>query len=139
MNALNTSVQRSAIMRSVKRKNTSAEIRVRKCAHQLGLRFRLHRKGLPGTPDVVFPKYSTVIFVHGCFWHRHKGCRKTTMPHTNSDFWEDKFKANIERDKRSKASLEKMGWRVEIIWECQTTDEISLMKRLIEIFIGLTH
>src|SRR5271166_3409576 len=90
--------QRSALMSRVRRANTAPELAVRRCAHGLGYRFRLHRKDLPGTPDIVFPKARKVIFVHGCFWHRHTGCRAASMPKTRSEFWQEKFNTNIKRD-----------------------------------------
>lgn len=121
-------------MRAVPRKNTTPELIVRRCAHGLGLRFRLHRKDLPGTPDIVFPKYRTVIFVHGCFWHRHKNCRYTTTPTTRRDFWQAKFDANIMRDKNNAAKLERQGWRVHVIWECETKDTVDLINKLLSIF-----
>lgn len=112
--------ERSIRMRSVRRQDTAPELVVRRAAHALGLRFRLHRKELPGTPDLVFPKHRTVIFVHGCFWHRHDGCRKATMPKTRVDFWTSKFRRNQERDEQSATRLKALGWRVIVIWECQT-------------------
>ena len=107
-------------------KNTGPEIRVRKVAHALGLRFRLHRKDLPGTPDIIFPKYKTVLFVHGCYWHRHPGCRKATPP--SSKFWATKFATNVARDARVASELKKLGWRVVKIWECETKDDDRLFR-----------
>lgn len=121
---------RSRIMRSVKRANTKPELAVRKLMHSLGLRFRLHRKELPGSPDIILPKFNTVVFVHGCFWHRHPGCRYATTPKTRQDFWLPKFAANVERDARKEAQLEELGWRVLTIWECETRDIQSLEQRL---------
>lgn len=115
--------RRSALMSRVRGKNTSPELRVRRLAHAMGLRFRLHRRDLPGTPDIVLPKYNTVVFVHGCFWHRHPGCRKATTPKSNVDFWEAKFLRNVERDQTNRLLLEKAGWRVIVIWECETKSE----------------
>lgn len=112
--------ERSARMRSVRRQHTAPELVVRRTAHALRLRFRLHRSDLPGTPDLVFPKHQTVIFVHGCFWHRHEGCRKTTTPKTRTDFWALKFARNRQRDEQNVAKLQALGWRVLVIWECQT-------------------
>lgn len=105
-------------MSGIRGKNTKPEITVRKFLHQKGLRFRLHAK-LPGKPDLTFPKYKTAVFVHGCFWHRHEGCRFSTTPKNNADFWQKKFAANVERDARATAQLEELGWRVLIVWECQ--------------------
>lgn len=131
--------QRSAHMRLVRRQHTAPELVVRKVAHSLGLRFRLHRKDLPGTPDLVFPKYRTAIFVHGCFWHRHEGCRKASTPGTRTDFWLTKFARNKERDKRNVADLEAQGWRVLIIWECQTQRPQSVEAILKSTFDGIDN
>ncbi|RMB08107.1 very short patch repair endonuclease [Eilatimonas milleporae] len=123
-----TRAKRRAIMQAVRSKNTGPELIVRRAAHGLGLRFRLHRKDLPGTPDLVFPKRRTVIFVHGCYWHRHKGCSKATMPKTNVEFWRDKFERNVARDEQITKALEAAGWRVAVIWQCQakTIDKARL-------------
>lgn len=126
--------KRSSIMRAVPRKDTSPELHVRRCAHRMGLKYRIHRKDLPGTPDLVFPKYRTIIFVHGCFWHRHEGCRYTTSPSTRREFWQSKFAKNIERDERNTDELEKAGWRVVVIWECETKDDQRLTTILKGIF-----
>lgn len=125
---------RSEIMRAVRRRDTEPELTVRRVAHSLGLRFRLHRPDLPGSPDIVFPKYRTCIFVHGCFWHRHQGCRRATTPKTRQHYWIPKFEQNRVRDSRVRAELEKAGWRVEVIWECETLDAFKLEQRLREIF-----
>lgn len=93
---------------------------VRRAAHRLGYRFRLHRRSLPGRPDLVFPSRRAVIFVHGCFWHRHEGCRKTSMPKTRIEFWQAKFARNVERDAQAQERLAAAGWRVLVIWECET-------------------
>lgn len=111
--------RRSAIMRSVRHKHTSPEILVRRAAHKLGLRFRLHKSGLPGRPDLVLRKWRTVVFVNGCFWHRHPGCKRTTTPKSNIEFWERKFTENVERDGANYARLTAMGWRVVVIWQCE--------------------
>lgn len=108
---------RSKIMSRVKQKNTAPEIRLRKELHRLGLRYRLHDKKLPGTPDIIFPKFKAVLFVHGCFWHRH-GCKATTTPGTNQEYWQKKFRENIARDQRNVDALVSKGWRVMIVWEC---------------------
>jgi DNA mismatch endonuclease, patch repair protein len=126
--------QRSAIMRAVPRVNSNPEIAVRKILHGLGLRFRLHRRELPGTPDIVLPRHRTVFFVHGCFWHRHGGCRKATTPKTHVEFWTEKFERNVERDARNEALLVCNGWRVLTIWECQTSEAESLQKQLRKLF-----
>lgn len=107
-------------MGRVRGKDTRPEMIVRRLAHAMGMRFRLHRADLPGKPDLVFPKYRAVVFVHGCFWHRHPGCRKASTPKSNTEFWQEKFERNVERDKRNSVELEKAGWRVVVIWECET-------------------
>ena len=113
-------------MRTVKSKNTSPERRVRSVAHCLGLRFRLHRSDLPGSPDLVFPKRRTVLFVHGCFWHRHENCPRATTPKTNADYWCRKFRSNVKRDRESRKKLEEDGWIVLVIWECETKTHASI-------------
>lgn len=123
-------MSRSDIMRAVKRANTAPEIIVRQVLHAMGLRFRLHRRDLPGSPDVVLPRFRTVIFVHGCFWHRHPDCRYTTTPKTRLDYWLPKFAANIERDHRKEAQLQALGWRVLLVWECETKQRGELTLRL---------
>ena len=114
-----TPEQRRKTMQAVKGKNTSLEVLVRRYLHRQGYRFRLHRKDLPGKPDIVLPKYKTVIFINGCFWHRHQGCKHATMPASNIDYWEKKFKRTQERDKSQYRQLEKLGWKVVIVWECE--------------------
>ncbi|MGF2688056.1 very short patch repair endonuclease [Marinobacter sp. DUT-3] len=125
-----TSENRRKIMQANKPANTRPEIRVRKALHALGYRFRIHRKDLPGKPDVVLPKYKLAIFVHGCFWHQHPGCYLASRPKTREDFWKAKFDANRLRDKKNQIALEETGWRVEVIWECQTKDEGKLFEFL---------
>lgn len=117
-------------MSRVAQKNTGPELRVRRIAHALGLRFRLHRRDLPGTPDLVFPRHQVALFVHGCFWHRHSGCRKATTPKSRQEFWQGKFDRNVERDREVEAALLDLGWRVETIWECETRDASALRARL---------
>jgi len=112
---------RSRMMSGIRGKNTKPELFVRSYLHRSGLRFRLHSK-LPGKPDLVLPRYRAVVFVHGCFWHRHKGCRFTTTPASNPAFWQDKFASNIRRDAKVTAQLEKLGWRVLVIWACQLNE-----------------
>lgn len=121
---------RSALMSRVRGKDSSPEMKVRRTAHSLGYRFRLHSRRLPGTPDLVFPRLRKVIFVHGCFWHRHDGCSRTTTPKTRSAFWAAKFARNIERDQRVVRELRDSGWNVLIVWECQTFDTTALEERL---------
>jgi len=119
-------------MAAVKNKNTTPEVRVRKALHSMGYRFRLHRNDLPGSPDIVLPKYSWCIFVHGCFWHQHPGCKRATFPETRKEFWEQKFKKNKERDEFVVDELKKLGWRPIIIWECETKKIDKLFKVLSE-------
>ncbi|SDK67288.1 very short patch repair endonuclease [Billgrantia gudaonensis] len=109
---------RSRIMASVGGKNTGPEMALRRYLHKRGYRFRLHRKDLPGTPDLVLPKYRLAIFVHGCYWHRHAGCFYASTPKTNELFWKEKFDKNIARDRRQQAELQRLGWRVLIVWQC---------------------
>ncbi|WP_159813716.1 very short patch repair endonuclease [Pseudomonas sp. 18058] len=110
---------RSRMMATVRSANTRPEMIVRKFLHAHGYRFRLHQKMLPGKPDIVMPKYRTCIFVHGCFWHHHSGCRYATMPKTRFEFWNEKLLRNVARDTENVKALELLGWRVLIIWECQ--------------------
>lgn len=112
--------RRSWLMSRVRGENTAPELTVRKYLHALGFRYRLHCKELPGKPDIVLPKYRTVVFVHGCFWHRHRGCRYASMPKSNVKFWMGKFELNVARDKRNVAALRKAGWRCLSIWGCET-------------------
>jgi DNA mismatch endonuclease, patch repair protein len=123
-------MSRSDIMRAVKRAHTAPEIIVRQMLHALGLRFRLQRRDLPGSPDIVMPRFHTAIFVHGCFWHRHPGCRYATTPKIRQEYWVPKFMANVERDARKESQLRELGWTVLIIWECETRDRGELMTRL---------
>lgn len=125
-----TPEQRSRHMAGIKNKDTKPEKTVRSLLHAMGFRFRLHRKDLPGRPDIVLPKHKTVIFVHGCFWHAHKNCRKATVPSSNTDFWRDKLAANKVRDQANIAKLQEMGWQVVVVWECQTKDMDALASRL---------
>jgi DNA mismatch endonuclease (patch repair protein) len=106
-------------MSAIKSKNTKPEIKVRKVLHSMGYRFRLHSKNLPGSPDIVLPKYKTVIFVHGCFWHRHQNCKYASTPKTRQEFWNKKFNENINRDKINQENLSSKGWKIIIIWECE--------------------
>ena len=117
-------------MSRIRGKDTKPELRVRSQLHRMGYRFRLHRKDPPGRPDIVLPKYDTVIFVHGCFWHRHKGCRFAYTPKTRVEFWETKFEQNVRRDRRNEAALRKRGWRIIRIWECET-ESFEALARLI--------
>ncbi len=120
---------RSKIMAAVPQEHSEPEMIVRRIAHGMGLRFRLHRRDLPGSPDLVFPRSRKAIFVHGCFWHRH-GCRRTTTPSSNADFWHTKFETNRRRDRRVIRELKSAGWEVLIVWECQTPNVESLRQKL---------
>lgn len=110
---------RSRMMSGIRGRNTRPEMAVRRHLHAAGLRFRLHRKDLPGKPDIVLPRHKVAIFVHGCFWHRHAGCPKATTPSSNVEFWQKKFADNVARDVRDRAALEALGWRVLVVWECE--------------------
>lgn len=127
--------QRSLNMSKIKAGNTGPELIVRRIAHRLGFRFRLYRKDLPGTPDLVFPKHRLVIFVHGCFWHRHNGCKFAYTPKSNIEYWNQKFDNNTERDRRTEIALINLGWRVRVIWECQTKDS-EVIERLLHSFLS---
>ncbi len=118
-----SSDKRSAMMTNIKSRNTRPELAVRRDAHRLGLRFRLHRRDLPGSPDIVFPGKRTVVFVHGCYWHRHTGCKFAYIPKSNVEFWQKKFQNNVARDLRVRQELEDRGWKVITIWECETKDQ----------------
>lgn len=113
-------------------KNSKPEIIVRKIAHAMGYRFRLHAKELPGKPDIVFRPRKKVIFVHGCFWHRHPNCKKTTTPKTRLDFWQHKFLKNQERDTRVQNEILSMGWEYLIIWECETKNIARIQEKLLD-------
>ena len=125
-----TKEHRSWNMSQIKSRDTQPEVRVRKALHNMGYRFRLHRKDLPGRPDIVLPKYGTVIFVNGCYWHHHPGCKYAYTPKSRIEFWTDKFAENIERDHRNQVDLQELGWRVGIIWECETEDLSQLCARI---------
>jgi len=114
-----TKEKRSEVMSKIKGKNTKPELILRCNLFKQGFRFRIHRKDLPGKPDIVLPKYKTVIFVHGCFWHYHKSCREGRIPSTNSKFWQDKLEHNISKDKENMKALKKENWKVFVVWECE--------------------
>lgn len=122
---------RSRIMSRVGQRNTGPEKKLRKSLHRIGLRYRLHDRRLPGSPDIVFPKYRAVLFVHGCFWHRH-GCKASTMPKTNENFWRKKFDENIVRDQVNSQTLRGMGWRVGVIWECALKAKTSPVDSIVD-------
>jgi len=122
--------RRSFIMRMVKTADTRPELTVRKLLHNLGFRFRLRNKRLPGTPDVVLSKWRAIVLIHGCFWHRHERCRKATIPKTKRAYWLKKFKANVRRDSIVTERLHALGWRVCIVWQCELDDLERLSGRL---------
>jgi len=117
-------------MSRIQGKDTKPELVVRRLVHSLGFRYRLHRHDLPGSPDLVFPRLRRIIFVHGCYWHRHEGCRYAYLPKSNVSFWRSKFAANVERDRMAIQKLKKAGWRVHIIWECETQEREALKRRV---------
>ena len=129
---------RSKNMSAIKSKNTKPEIEVRKLLHSMGFRFRLHRKDLPGSPDIFLPKFKTVIFVHGCFWHRHENCKYASNPKTRREFWESKFKANVKRDIKNQVKLKSLGWESTIIWGCEIKNKRLLINKLQNIFINIS-
>ena len=122
--------RRSILMARITGKNSKPELVVRRLAHGLGHRFRLHRRDLPGTPDLVFARLRKLIFVHGCFWHRHRGCSRTTTPKTRTAYWRDKFERNTKRDATRERQLKVLGWEVLVVWECETLDPSTLALRL---------
>jgi DNA mismatch endonuclease (patch repair protein) len=116
-------------MKAVRTKDTGAEMIVRRLLHARGYRYRLHRRDLPGSPDIVFPRLRKVLFVHGCFWHGHE-CNKGRLPKSKLDYWRPKIEANKERDLRSIAALSELGWEVAVVWQCELRDESALMAKL---------
>lgn len=124
--------RRAAMMSRIRGRDTKPEILVRKLAHALGYRFRLHRRDLSGTPDLVFPGRRKVVFVHGCFWHRHPGCRYAYEPKSRVEFWRTKFASNVTRDARVLTEIERSGWDALTIWECETSDLARLAQTLIQ-------
>jgi len=125
-----TPEQRKRCMSNIQSRNTSPEKAVRTFLHKKGFRFRLHKKELPGKPDIVLPKYRTAIFINGCFWHRHPGCPKASTPKSNTAYWDQKFKRNIERDRSVQEMLKEEGWHVIVLWECRISDEEKLARDL---------
>jgi DNA mismatch endonuclease, patch repair protein len=125
-----TKEHRSWNMSRIKCKNTKPELIVRSLLHRLGYRFRLYSKDLPGNPDIVLNKYRTIIFVHGCFWHRHQGCKFAYNPKSRQEFWKRKFESNINRDVYVSSELEKLGWNVVTVWECELRFEGKLAERI---------
>jgi DNA mismatch endonuclease (patch repair protein) len=123
-----TKQRRSWNMSRIRAKDTKPELAVRSLLHRLGFRFRIHVKRLPGCPDIVLPKLRTVVFVNGCFWHRHKNCKFAYSPKSRKNFWEDKFKANVMRDRQRQRDLRRLGWTVRVVWECQAREIANLDK-----------
>jgi DNA mismatch endonuclease (patch repair protein) len=117
-------------MSRVKGRDTKPEMLVRSFVHRMGFRFRVHRRELPGNPDIVLPRHGKAIFVHGCFWHGHKRCSRTKRPTTNKKFWNKKLDGNIERDKRFRRELRRMGWKVLALWQCDTRNPEELLEKL---------
>ena len=132
--------RRSANMRAIRSKDMKPEMAVRHLAHSMGYRFRLHRKDLPGKPDMVFPGRRSVIFVHGCFWHQHPdpNCKDARLPKSNTGYWQPKLERNQIRDAEHESALRALGWRVLVIWECQIKDETALRQNLLA-FLGVTR
>ena len=130
------SKRRSELMAGIRGRDTAPELAVRRIAHRMGLRFRLHRKDLPGRPDLVFPRHRLVVFVHGCFWHRHEGCRYASTPKSRAAFWTEKFAANVARDARQEATLRALGWWTLVIWECETRHKTAVESRLAALIRG---
>ena len=130
------SAQKSAAMSKVRAKDTKPERVVRSLIHAMGYRFRLHRRDLPGTPDIVLPKYRKIVLVHGCFWHRHPDCPTASLPKTRAEFWRQKLDGNVERDKRTLELLMDAGWKVLVVWECETRDTNVLAERLSDFIEG---
>ena len=132
-----TKEHRSWVMSRIRGRDTAIEVRLRSALHRLGFRFRKNVRGLPGTPDIVLPKYRTVVFVHGCFWHRHPNCKRATMPKSRVAFWRKKFERNSVNDRQHLRDLRKAGWRVVTVWECQILKNLDtvaerIRKRLSE-------
>ena len=121
-----TPSKRSEIMSHIRSKNTTPEVVIRSFLHQRGFRFRLHEKKLPGSPDIVLPKYKTVVEIRGCFWHQHQGCKIANRPLSNVDFWNRKFERNVARDKKNEVAINNLGWNLIVIWECQVRDKTIL-------------
>lgn len=117
-------------MSRIRSRNTKPEVAVRKGLHALGLRFRLEGSNLPGRPDLVLARHRLVVFVHGCFWHQHEGCRLASKPKTRHNYWDPKLAANVARDRRAARELKSLGWKVEVIWECETRKPQNLARRL---------
>lgn len=125
-----TKEKRSWLMGRIKGRDTKPENHVRSLIHKMGYRFRVHRKDLPGNPDIVLPRHKKIVFVHGCFWHGHKRCPRSKRPSTNEGFWNRKLNKNIERDKRFQRELRRLGWKLLVVWECETKKTDQLIRKL---------
>ena len=123
--------KRSEIMRRITCKDTKPEIIVRRIIHSLGFRYRLHKKELPGKPDLVFSKRRKLMFVHGCFWHQHEGCKSSHIPKSRQDYWEPKLNRTVSRDKQNQAKLRELGWDILVIWECELREVQQIAKKII--------
>lgn len=123
--------RRSRIMARIGPKDTKPEMTVRRLVHAMGYRYRLHRRDLPGTPDLVFPSRGKVIFVHGCFWHRHQYCGRASLPKSNRDFWLRKLEGNAERDSQNQQRLAELGWDALVLWECEVQERVALKERVV--------
>ena len=121
---------RTRNMAAIKSKNTKPEIKVRQLLHSMGYRFRLHMKDLPGNPDIVLKKYKTVIYVNGCFWHRHPNCKYASTPKTRTSFWSQKFQSNVERDNKNYIKIKNLGWKYIVVWECELKNKSDLVEKL---------
>ena len=130
-----TIAERSRLMSRIRGKDTAPERLVRSLLHRAGYRFRIHVRGLPGTPDVVLPRYRAVVFVNGCFWHRHAGCKIATMPKSHRAFWREKFARNVANDRKHRRRLKRMGWRVATVWSCQLRHPERVLAKL-ETWLG---
>lgn len=130
-----TPERRSANMRQIRSQNTSPELSLRRILHRLGYRFRLHRKDLPGKPDLVFPARKKAIFVHGCFWHQHSGCREGRVPGSRPEYWGPKLLRNQQRDAAAQAALKQQGWHCLVVWECELKNRAAALKR-VKRFLG---
>lgn len=122
--------KRSWIMSRVKRRDTQPEVLARSLVHRMGFRFRIHRRELPGNPDIVLPRHKKLIFIHGCFWHGHTGCSRSKRPTTNKNFWNNKLNSNIKRDRKNYKELQRIGWKVLVVWGCETKSSELLLRKL---------
>lgn len=137
MTDIYSKAKRRDIMRRVRSADTKPELRVRSLLHHLGYRFRLHREDLPGRPDVVLARHRTAIFIHGCFWHQHSGCKKAALPKSNRKVWAAKLARNLERDLRNIQELEERNWKVAVVWECDSTDPVAVVDSLVSVLPGI--